>query len=1067
MSTGSSALPTSRELVHRGASSRSSRERTRPTRGTFIGSVGEYQCELHLDANASIAEATAHFAEKSRRSGPKVFLAPKPPGATSPAFERTKSLVDESISPKTSVELPGIPHTEKSSVSTYVESDDEVDEAKVAATRAEVRKDSRLKPNRKPSQDIQRRVRQAFSNALHCDAEDVDVQASFFEDLGGDTKKAGELLSALGADFNIHLPFSLLAKEASVEGISAFIETYNRKEQSTDATNKCNEKYSSTRVWLLILQLFPIVVLYPAQGCLELILQLYILSKTRGWGHTATLHGRVGNLVLSLVSSWAICQTLYPFIGMLAKWSIIGRYREGTYPMWGQYHTRWWIVQKIVMLCGKGIFELNDSTRNIYCRLMGAKIGKNVLITDVPLGEWDLLDIRDGAVLTKCQCRPFAAEQDTSMYLGRIVIGERSSIGLLSVVAPGTEVLPDSQMGANSSSWEEKDLRANGQERDGSRINEPHWLLSLTLTLPMSFVSWTISFLPWFFATFPLIYSAPKSSTIPLRVIVESYQEAPQLAYTYLSVGSKTVFGPAISFFFAISIRYFFKMLFGALPTDPSDINGNFTSWRARIPKTLFPEAQMQELNELLGHHNEARSGALRWLGATVGKRIFWPNMGPAVGDYHLLNVGDDVTFGENCHLLTTDENSSGQITIDDGAIIADQVCVLPGVTIGKRAAIGFGTLTRRGQYYEHDQTYIGCKDGHIARSASFGEKLWGMESTPNQESTNEKGGSKAERRRKKETSSPPEACRVTSPARLEEGLSSRTGVHEKDEPRLRLGSAPPEESPYNRAMYMKDAPYHVLTPSAALCFSVFMTLFTAVYWNIPALSSIKIAAHLFTLWIKFVDNTYDVLILYALALASAIVLNAAFVFFAFGLIVLAKRMLIGKHKEGVYDWDKSPYCQRRQILISIEKLTRRCFIDKGILSLLTGTHWIVLYYRALGATIGKDCALFANGYPSLMLTEPDLIEIGDRVTICNASIVSSIDRRGSVRLARIKIGNGCVLRSGSQILCGAEMKEGSCLLEHTLILPDEVIGRNWTMHRRPAERFYGPRMTSQPRTLQ
>ena len=47
---------------------------------------------------------------------------------------------------------------------------------------------------------------------------------------------------------------------------------------------------------------------------------------------------------------------------------------------------------------------------------------------------------------------------------------------------------------------------------------------------------------------------------------------------------------------------------------------------------------------------------------------------------------------------------------------------------------------------------------------------------------------------------------------------------------------------------------------------------------------------------------------------------------------------------------------------------------------MLTGTHWLVLYFRALGANIGKDCALFAGGAPSLMFTEPDLLTLGDRV---------------------------------------------------------------------------------------
>ena len=91
-----------------------------------------------------------------------------------------------------------------------------------------------------------------------------------------------------------------------------------------------------------------------------------------------------------------------------------------------------------------------------------------------------------------------------------------------------------------------------------------------------------------------------------------------------------------------------------------------------------------------------------------------------------------------------------------------------------------------------------------------------------------------------------------------------------------------------------------------------------------------------------------------------------------------------------------------------------------GILGMLTGTHWIVLYFRALGARIGNDCALFANGRPSLMFTEPDLIQLGDRVTVDDASVVAHINTRGKFDLNRLEIGDRCVLRTGSRLLSGA-----------------------------------------------
>jgi carbonic anhydrase/acetyltransferase-like protein (isoleucine patch superfamily) len=112
-----------------------------------------------------------------------------------------------------------------------------------------------------------------------------------------------------------------------------------------------------------------------------------------------------------------------------------------------------------------------------------------------------------------------------------------------------------------------------------------------------------------------------------------------------------------------------------------------------------------------------------------------------------------------------------------------------------------------------------------------------------------------------------------------------------------------------------------------------------------------------------------------------------------------------------------------------------------------------------MGASIGKDCALFANGRPSLMFTEPDLIHLGDRVNIDDASVVAHINTRGKFDLNRLEIGDRCVLRTGSRLLSGATMKNDSCLLEHTLIMGGDIVEEKWTMQGWPAERYMGARL--------
>jgi hypothetical protein len=278
----------------------------------------------------------------------------------------------------------------------------------------------------------------------------------------------------------------------------------------------------------------------------------------------------------------------------------------------------------------------------------------------------------------------------------------------------------------------------------------------------------------------------------------------------------------------------------------------------------------------------------------------------------------------------------------------------------------------------------------------------------------------------------------------------------------LSKGRNTQDMSQFGRAFYLKLAPYRLLGPVAIFCYSTFLTVFTAFYWNVPSISSIQIVDFIMRHFVpEGISMWWDVLALYLLSTVVIAILTTMQAILALAMVVGAKWALLGRRMPGNYDWDKSPYCQRWQIFLNVEKLRRYCYRGHGVLGLLTGTQWIVWYFKALGANIGKDCALFSNGRPSLMFTEPDLITLGDRVNIDDASVVAHINTRGKFDLNRLEIGNRCVLRTGSRLLSGATMKNDSCLLEHTLIMGGDVVESQWTMQGWPAERYMQARLTN------
>lgn len=91
-----------------------------------------------------------------------------------------------------------------------------------------------------------------------------------------------------------------------------------------------------------------------------------------------------------------------------------------------------------------------------------------------------------------------------------------------------------------------------------------------------------------------------------------------------------------------------------------------------------------------------------------------------------------------------------------------------------------------------------------------------------------------------------------------------------------------------------------------------------------------------------------------------------------------------------------------------------------------------------MGAKIGKDVTLWAGGRPGLM-TEPDLVTLGDRVSLDDCSVVAHINSRGKFALNKLFIADGCALRTGSRLLSGAQMEDYSMLLEHALLASGDI----------------------------
>jgi acyl carrier protein len=246
------------------------------------------------------------------------------------------------------------------------------------------------------------RLTHMFADILQIRTSGVDPTKSFFE-LGGDSLRAGKLLSTIRAELGVRIPIDFIFKQGSVNQLSDYIddELAQRSggdEEETSQSSRVLKTHSSTNPILLLIQLIPIMAFYPIKRAFPWTFFMYALTYSRNLRLNDFFVGRLISIVLSIVLARLTSGIVMPFVGILLKWMIVGRLKEGLYPMWGIYHTRWWLSEKAVMIFGRGVFNWTETTLIWYYRLLGAKIGSNVTIKNSQLGEWDLLDIGDNVV---------------------------------------------------------------------------------------------------------------------------------------------------------------------------------------------------------------------------------------------------------------------------------------------------------------------------------------------------------------------------------------------------------------------------------------------------------------------------------------------------------------------------------------------------------------------------------------------------------------------------------------------------------------------------------------------
>jgi non-ribosomal peptide synthetase-like protein len=175
-------------------------------------------------------------------------------------------------------------------------------------------------------------------------------------------------------------------------------------------------------------------------------------------------------------------------------------------------------------------------------------------------------------------------------------------------------------------------------------------------------------------------------------------------------------------------------------------------------------------------------------------------------------------------------------------------------------------------------------------------------------------------------------------------------------------------------------------------------------------------------------------------------------------LVVVVKWVVLGVYRPG----EKPLWCSfvwRTELVSALHEN----LADSWLLRLLVGTPFVPLYFRLLGARIGRRACL-----ESTWLTEFDLVKIGDEAQLnADCTIQTHLFEDRVMKMDRIEIGSGCSIGMDSVVLYGSRMEPGAILGDLSLLMKGEMLpaGTRWEgSPARPAHRLVLPLPTAPPR---
>lgn len=126
---------------------------------------------------------------------------------------------------------------------------------------------------------------------------------------------------------------------------------------------------------------------------------------------------------------------------IMAKALILGELKEGEYSVRSMYYLRWWMIDRLsTFVMVYRVYLGNSPFKNWMLRWLGAKIGNKVQIATGAITDFDMITIRDGAIIGADVRIRGASVENNTLIVRPVVIGSKAVLEDGSMLLRGTKV---------------------------------------------------------------------------------------------------------------------------------------------------------------------------------------------------------------------------------------------------------------------------------------------------------------------------------------------------------------------------------------------------------------------------------------------------------------------------------------------------------------------------------------------------------------------------------------------------------------------------------------------------